>query len=235
MIKNTFLGGSISLWWQPDADKKMEKQKNTFMKIADNRYFCMIWLFIGVGFITWFGSLEVTYLGVEYARFVKTASVIAMVHPYLYYFWVIFTIVSLWLNISYMYRHNGYDGKAGKVSMYLGFICIIVTKIIPHEDDFNWRMVVHWTAALAFGVFCAASIILFLINKSKTNKRFLITLVAFVAVLVIMIVLLLLFAENGAIETLPIWCAYLILYLVNFTNIYKQKPEVQKVEIQKEA
>lgn len=207
----------------------MEKQKSTFMKIADNRYFCMAWLIIAVGFITWFGALKVTYLGVEYPRFVKTASVIAMVHPYLYYFWVLFTIVSLWLNISYMYRHNDYNGKAGKVTMYLSFICIIITKIIPHEDDFNWRMVVHWSAALAFGVFCAASIILFLFNKSKINKRFLTTLLLFIAVLATMIILLILFKENGAIETLPIWSAYLILYLVNFTNIYKQKPEAQKM------
>jgi hypothetical protein len=206
----------------------MQEQKNTLMKIVDNRIFCMLWLFIGVGFITWFGSLEVTYLGVDYARFIKTASVIAMVHPYLYYFWVLFTIVSLWLNISYMYRHYDYQGKLGKAAMYLGFVCIIVTKIIPHEDDFNWRMVVHWTAALAFGVFCAASIILFLVNKSKNNKRFLFTLLGFVAVLVVMIVLLLLFAENGAIETLPIWSAYLVLYLVNFTKFYKEKSENKK-------
>lgn len=199
----------------------MEKLKSTFMKIVDNRIFCMVWLFIGVGYITWFGALKVTYLGESFARFVKTASVIAMVHPYLYTLWVVFVIASLWLNISYMYRHNDYNGKVGKVSMYLGFVCIIITKIIPHEDDFNWRMVVHWTAALAFGVFCAASIILFLINKSKNNKRFLFTLLFFIAVLVVMLVLLILFKENGAIETLPIWATYLILYLVNFTNVYK--------------
>lgn len=98
------------------------------MKIADNRYFCTAWLIIAVVFITWFGALKVTYLGVEYPRFVKTASVIAMVHPYLYYFWVIFTIVSLWLNISYLYRHNGYNGKAGKVSMYLGLSASLLQK-----------------------------------------------------------------------------------------------------------
>ena len=213
----------------------MNKQKSPIMNITDSRYFCMAWLIAAVAFITWFGALKVTYLGVEYPRFVRTASVIAMVHPYLYYFWVIFTIVSLWLNISYMYRHNGYNGKAGRITMYLSFICIIITKIVPHEDDFNWRMIVHWSAALTFGVFCAASIILFLFNKSKTNKRFLVTLLLFIAVLAAMIVLLILFKENGAIETLPIWCAYLILFLVNFTNIYKQKPAIQKEAIKKEA
>lgn len=206
----------------------MEKIKSAFWKVADNRIFCMVWLFLGVGFVTWFGALKVTYLGVTYPRFVKTASVIAMCHPKLYYLWIIFMIGALWLNITYMYRHNGYSGKIGRVSMYLGFACIITTKIIPHEDVFNWRMVVHWTSALAFGVFCAASIVLFLINKSKVNRRYFYTLLFFIFVLVVMIILLILFKENGAIETLPIWCAYLILYLVNFTNLYKPKEVVQK-------
>jgi len=207
----------------------MEKLRSAWMKIADNRVFCLVWLLLGVGFVTWFGALKVTYLGVTYPRFVKTASVIAMCHPKLYYLWIIFMIAALWLNIPYMYRHNGYHGKAGKITMYLGFACIIMTKIIPHEDVFGWRMVVHWTSALAFGVFCAASIILFLINKSKENRRYLYTLLFFIFLLAAMIVLLLLFKENGAIETIPIWGAYLILFLVNFTKIYKKK-QVMQVE-----
>lgn len=203
--------------------------------MADNRIFCLVWLLLGAGFVTWFGALKVTYLGVTYPRFVKTASVIAMCHPKLYYLWIIFMIGALWLNVTYMYRHNNYHGKAGRITMYLGFACIIMTKIIPHEDNFNWRMVVHWTSALAFGVFCAASIVLFLINKSKENRRYFYTLLFFIFVLAAMIVLLLLFKENGAIETLPIWCAYLILYLANFTSIYKKKPAIQQLSTEKEA
>ncbi|HQH62036.1 MAG TPA: hypothetical protein PLE55_00100 [Clostridiales bacterium] len=213
----------------------MEKVKSVFWKIADNRIFCMVWLFLGAGFITWFGALKVTYLGVTYPRFVKTASVIAMCHPKLYYLWIIFMIAALWLNITYMYRHNGYRGKAGRVTMYLGFACIIMTKIIPHEDEFNWRMVVHWTSVLAFGVFCAASIVLFLANKSKENRRYFYTLLSFIFVLAAMIVLLILFKENGAIETLPIWSAYVILYLANFTGLYKSKAAVQKAPAGKET
>ncbi len=183
----------------------------------------MFWLFLAVGFITWFGALKVEYLGVSYPRFEKTASVIAMVHPKLYYLWVIFMIAALWLNINYMYRRYDYNGKVGKVSMYLSFICIIVTKIVPHEDEFNWRMVVHWSAALLFGTFGAAAVIVFLFSRAKENKRMLVTMLLFIALLAIMIVLLLLFGENGAIETLPIWGVFLILFLLNFTDVYEKK------------
>lgn len=214
----------------------MEKLKSTFMKIADNRYFCMAWLIIGVGFITWFGALKVPYEDAPgyYPMFVRTASVIAMYYSKLYYLWMIFMIIALFLNINYMYRHYDYKGTLGKALMYAGFVCIIVTKIVPHAEA-GIPKLIHWTAALSFGVFCAASVILFLGNKAKTNKRFKITLILFIAVLAIMIILLVLFKENGAIETLPIWCAYLILYLANFTNIYKQKPKFQQVAAQKEA
>lgn len=207
---------------------QMEKLKNNVMKVADNRIFCMIWLFIGVGYITWFNSLAVTYLGESFGRFVKTASVISMVHPKLYILWVVFIIVSLWLNVSYMYRHNDYNGKAGRAFLYLSFISIIVTKVIPHEDDFNWRMVVHWGAALTFAFFCTGTVIIFLASKAKKSKRHLITLISYVALIVLMLIWLVVFEENGAIETLPIWATYLILYLVNFTNVYKQKPKDKK-------
>ena len=214
----------------------MEKQKSTYMKIVDNRMFCMIWLIIGVGFITWFGALKVPYEDGPgyYPMFVRTASVIAMYYAKLYYLWMIFMIIALFLNIKYMYRHNDYEGKLGIALMYAGFVCIIITKIVPHAES-GIPKLIHWTAALTFGVCCAASIILFLINKSKTNKRFKITLILFIAVLALMIILLILFKENGAIETLPIWCAYLILFLVNFTKIYKEKPAVQPAAISKEA
>ncbi len=204
--------------------KKMEKQKSTYMKIVDNRIFCMGWLIIGVVFITWFGALKVPLEDGSgyYPMFVRTASVIAMYYSKLYYLWMIFMIIALFLNIGYMYRHNNYEGKLGKATMYAGFVCIIITKIVPHAES-GIPKLIHWTAALSFGVFCAASIILFLGNKSKNNRKFLYTLLFFIFVLAVMIVLLILFKENGAIETLPIWCAYLILFLVNFTGIYKEK------------
>lgn len=219
-----------------ESGQKMVKLKSNYQKIVDNRIFCMVWLIIGVSFITWFGALKVPYEDAPgyYPMFVRTASVIAMYYAKLYYLWMIFMIVALFLNINYMYRHYDYEGKLGKKLMYAGFVCIIITKIVPHAEA-GIPKLIHWTAALAFGVFCAASIILFLINKSKINKKFKITLILFIAVLAVMIISLILFKENGAIETLPIWCAYLILYLVNFTGIYKEKKPVQMVEELAEA
>lgn len=202
----------------------MEKSKSTLTRIMDNRIFCMIWLFIGVGYITWFGALKVPLEDSPcgfYPVYVRTASVIAMYYKELYYLWVLFTIVALFLNIRYMYRRYDYKSKIGSASLYASFVCIMMTIVVPHAESGILKLI-HWSSALGFGVFCAATIILFLVNKSKANKRFLYTLFFFIFVLALMLVLLILFKENGAIETLPIWCTYLILFLANFTGIYKK-------------
>jgi hypothetical protein len=38
-----------------------------------------------------------------------------------------------------------------------------------------------------------------------------------------MILLLILFAENGMIEKIPMWYAYFLLFTINFTGLYEGK------------
>lgn len=203
----------------PNTEKSSALKKSP---ILDNRLLCMLWLFIGVGYITFFGLLK--------NPFENTASVIAMDYPRLYWLWVLFTIIALYLNITYMYRRFEYPGKAGRVCMYLSFACIIMTIIVPHaepEEDMLGT-VIHWSSALLFGVFSAAAIILFLYYKGKTNRRYKAALISFAGVLALMILLLILFAENGMIEKIPMWYAYFLLFTINFTGLYEGKKAAVK-------
>jgi hypothetical protein len=84
----------------PNTEKSSALKKSP---ILDNRLLCMLWLFIGVGYITFFGLLK--------NPFENTASVIAMDYPRLYWLWVLFTITALYLNITYMYRRFEYPAK----------------------------------------------------------------------------------------------------------------------------
>ncbi len=194
----------------------MEIQKSAYLKIADNRKFCMTWLIFGAVYITWFSFLQ--------NPLTHTASVIAVDHRILFYFWVLITIVSMFLNVKYMYRHNDYEGKIGKRLLYASFLCVAMTAIVPHTIG-GWKGYLHWGAALSFGALSAAAIILFLVSKLNTNHRYVYTLVFLSGVLVLMLVLLKLFAENGVIESLPMLSVYTIMFLVNFTNLYEDKSE----------
>lgn len=214
---------------------KIEKQKSVLFRIADNRIFCLAWLIICTVFVTWFAMLRVPLEGtnpVEYsAIFEKTASVIAVSHPKLYYLYVLFTVAAVYLNISYMYRHNNYAGKLGKALMYISFISVVLTIVFPHADS-GIPKLIHWSLALIFAFANAAAIILFLVSQMKGNIKYLGTLIIFGSLPVVMITLLLVFGENGAIEILPMWISCLIFFLVNYTNFYKTKTKAEKSSIQ---
>ncbi|HRT82610.1 MAG TPA: hypothetical protein P5127_05565, partial [Oscillospiraceae bacterium] len=184
----------------------------------------LVSLLFAVIFVTWFGALKVPYEDDPasfYPPFVRTASVIAMHHKVLYLVWVGLVIISLLLNVRYIYSKYDFKSKFGTAFLYLSFVSLIITIIVPHAEG-GIEKLIHWSGALSFGVFCAGSVIIFLFKKGKENKKFTYTMFFFIGVLALMLILLALFKENGAIETLPIWCAYIILFLANYTPVYKK-------------
>ncbi len=194
----------------------MEKLGIKYKQLADNRKFCMMWLIIGATYITWFGFLK--------NPLYHTASVIAVDHRFLFYIWILCTVMALSLNVKYMYRHNDYEGKIGKRLLYASFICVIMTAVVPHAIG-GVRGYVHWISALSFGALCAASVILFLISKLSSNRRYIYTLFFLAGILVLMLVLLMLFEENGVIESLPMLSVYTIIFMINYTGVYRDKSE----------
>lgn len=208
----------------------MVKLKNALAKLADNRYFCMAWLLACAAFVTWFGSQRVPTEEGMSALFEKTVSVIAVTHPYLYYVWVILTMGAVWLNIGYMYRHNNFKSKTGTTMMYVSFIFLVMTIIVPHYDA-GLGKIVHWASALLFAFLSAGAILIFLFKMAKRSRRYLATLCVFIAVPVLMITLLILFGENGAIELLPMWLACVTLFLVNFTGFYRLKTPAKQAAL----
>jgi len=209
----------------------MGKFKNALGRLADNRYFCMAWLVACAAFVTWFGSLRVPLEDVQplaYSKlFEKTVSVIAVTHPYLYYVWVILTMGAIYLNITYMYRRNNFKSKTGITIMYISFIFLVMTIIVPHHDEGSGK-IVHWASALLFAFLSAGAILIYLFKMAKRSRRYLATLCVFIAVPVLMITLLIIFGENGAIELLPMWLACVTLFLVNFTVFYRLKTPIQQ-------
>lgn len=212
----------------------MGKLKSALAKLADNRYFCMAWLLACAAFVTWFGSLRVPAEEGLSALFEKTVSVIAVTHPYLYYVWVILTMGAVYLNITFMYRHNNFKSKTGTVMMYVSFFFLVMTIIVPHYDA-GLGKIVHWASALLFAFLSAGAILIYLFKMAKRSRRYMATLCVFIAVPVLMITLLIIFGENGAIELLPMWLACVTLFLVNFTGFYRLKTPVKQAEQTGEA
>ncbi|MBQ3044606.1 MAG: hypothetical protein IJO03_06270 [Clostridia bacterium] len=210
------------------AQKPTVKQAflNFIDAMTDNRNFCMAWLIAGFIFFTVYGFIDNPDLA-------KTASVIGKTHPRLFIWWAVFSGVSLYLNIHYLYKLNSFKteklAKFGNVCTILGFFCIFACVHIPSvepEDGKPLQMAAHWSTALLFAAFFAAAIIAFLLHKSmQKSVKHIIMLVTLALTLILMVVLLLIFGKSGGIESIPMWVAYIIIFMLNFTKPFQPVKE----------
>ncbi len=190
--------------------------------LTDNKIFCMAWLIAGFVFFTVYGFIDNPDLA-------KTASVIGKTHPRLFVWWAVFSGVSLYLNLQYLYKLNSFKNeklaKFGNICTYLGFICIFACVNIPSvepEDGKPLQMAAHWSTALLFAAFFAAAIIAFLLHKTiQKSIKHLVMLITLAATLVLMVVLLVLFGKSGGIESIPMWVAYIIIFMLNYTKPFQ--------------
>lgn len=150
-----------------------------------------------------------------------TASEIGLKYPTAFKFWGFTTSLALTVNLVYTYTRKPLSKKAasiaGYVCMGLGVICLMTCVHIPSTREPGLQMYAHWSTALLFAVFFAAAIVLHLIFPPKPNKKYKIALICFCALLGVIVIALLAAGKNGFIESLPMWAAYIIIFLDNFT------------------
>ena len=150
-----------------------------------------------------------------------TASEIGLKYPTAFKFWGFTTSLALTVNLVYTYTRKPLSKKAasiaGYVCMGLGVACLMTCVHIPSTREPGLQMYAHWSTALLFAVFFAAAIVLHLIFPPKPNKKYKIALICFCALLGAIIIALLAAGKNGFIESLPMWAAYIIVFLDNFT------------------
>ena len=150
-----------------------------------------------------------------------TASEIGLKYPTAFKFWGFTTSLALTVNLVYSYTRKPLSKKAasiaGYVCMGLGVACLMTCVHIPSTREPGLQMYAHWSTALLFAVFFAAAIVLHLIFPPKPNKKYKIALICFCALLGVIVIALLAAGKNGFIESLPMWAAYIIVFLDNFT------------------
>lgn len=184
------------------------------------RIFCLINLIYGCVFVTWYGF----FLN----PFDYTASMIGLEYPWHFKMWGLFASLSVFTNVLYAYRMNNFFSKAGVACASLGCAAIFVTINVPSAGEDlilnSLRCMSHWTGALLFAFLMAASIVIFLVHQAKQKSvPYIVVTVIFGAILVLMLVLLATIGKDGVIEGLPMWAAYLVLFLINFTGLFRGK------------
>ncbi len=188
--------------------------------------FCMVNLLAGFVFITWYGFLSFPE---QFGNILTdvTASMLGLRYPWYFKAWGVLASLSIFTNTIYMYRKNNYKGKAGVIVTSLGCAAIFVTINVPSAGldlVMTARCLSHWATALIFAFLGAAGVIIFLFHKCREkDKKYIIATVIFIAVLLLMLVLLVTVGKSAFIENLPMWVAYALLFIINFTSFFDKK------------
>lgn len=198
--------------------------------------FCAANLIAGFAFITWYGFLSFPS---QFGNILTdvTASMLGLRYPLYFRIWGVLASLSIFTNTLYMYRKNNYKGKAGVIVTSLGCAAIYVTINVPSAGldlVMTARCLSHWATALIFAFLGAAGVIIFLLHKFKQkDKKYMIATVVFCAVLILMLILLVTVGKSAFIENLPMWVAYALLFVINFTSFFDKKEEKKVEEKQK--
>ncbi len=196
--------------------------------------FCMANLIAGFVFITWYGFLSFPE---QFGNILTdvTASMLGLRYPWEFRIWGVLASLSIFTNTLYMYRKNNYKGKAGVVVTSLGCAAIYVTINVPSAGldlVMTARCLSHWATALIFAFLGAAGVIIFLFHKSKQKeKKYIFATVFFVAVLILMLILLVTVGKSAFIENLPMWVAYALLFIINFTSLLDKKDAAKELAV----
>ena len=187
----------------------------------------LIALIFGCAFITWYGFLK------NPREF--TASMIGLDFPWEFRGWGVFSTAAVFMNIMLMYNKFNYNNRLGIIAGSIGCAALYLTINLPSFGEelvlTSARCMGHWTGALLFAVCGSAPVVLFLFSMAfkRKNKKFIMVSVAFAALLAVMLVLLITIGKDGLIENIPMWGVYAVLFLVNYTHIFDEKTEPEKV------
>ena len=188
--------------------------------------FCALNLVAGFAFITWYGFLSFPE---QFGNILTdvTASMLGLKYPLEYKIWGVLSSLSIFTNVLYMYRKNNYYGKAGIIITSIGCAALFVTINVPSaglELIMTARCLGHWASALIFAFFGAAGMVIYLFHKCKEkDKKYIIATIIFVIILALMLVLLVTVGKSAFIENLPMWVAYILLFVINFTSFFDKK------------
>ena len=205
----------------PDLIRRIYLAENVTKRL---KTFNLVLLITGCVYITAYGFLKNP---LEY-----TASMMGLYYPWLFKLWCVFAGLSVFTNVALMYRKFDYKNDVGIILTSIGCAALFVTVNVPSAGEeliMTLQCLSHWSTALIFAFLGAAGVVIFLVHKCREkNKKFIVLTAVFCAVLALMLVLLVVVGKNGLIENLPMWAAYIVLFLVNYTDIFTDKKAIVK-------
>ena len=184
-------------------------------KILDNKILCILSMIISIVFTFWYMhfSNPLYYYG--------ALSVIGLSHPVLFKIWGAFTEAAMIYNIIQMYYKYHYNNNWAKGLLFLGLTSIIITVNVPYVFDNTFKYITHCYGAVSFIIYNAAAMLIIFIKHYKKSKGFKAMTIITFSILIIVLTLFIIIGESGILEVTPMILSFIIMLLINFTDICK--------------
>ncbi len=144
-------------------------------------------------------------------------------HPVYFSVWGILTFFGIYTNLLYAYKIFLKNFKIQYFFCFLSVIGMLFTLICDFDYAKETEYLLHCCGSLTFSVSTGCCVfLLFLMNYAK-NKKFALFTYITGGILITDFILLLIFKENALIETGPVIFALILLPVLNFTDLFKEK------------
>ncbi len=151
----------------------------------------------------------------------NTLSYLGYDYPHGFLLWGVLTAAALFLNIIFMYKKFGYNGKTGTV---FAICAVFFMPGVVFINDWGWEQTAHLVVTLIFIALNSIAVLLFFIHNYKNHIKYKITTYAIVLVLVGMLAVQFTVGKSGLLELVPLWFAMVLLFITNFTEFYPPFP-----------
>ena len=147
----------------------------------------------------------------------STLSWIGYDYPTSLILWCLLTSTAYFLNLLRLYRCSGCKGKVGLFALYAS---VFAAPPVVFINDWGWEQTAHLVATAVFVLLNSIALIGYFVYHRKRHWIYPVTAVILAAVMIVCVVVHAAFFKNGLTELIPIWTGLILLYIVNFTNLY---------------
>lgn len=150
-------------------------------------------------------------------------SVTGLSHPVYFTIWGVLSFCGIFGNLLFAYRKLLPQNHFQYIFFALSSIGMILTLVFDFDYSIYFQYVLHCLGSLLFSISTATCVfLLFFLNYGK-NAMFKVFTYVIGSILMVDLVLLLIFKETALIEAVPVLFALIVLPILNFTSLFKEK------------
>ncbi len=186
-----------------------------------NKKVCLIWLF--AAFV--YGIILPFFWGNDPWDSMGTLSILCENHKPFFWLWVLVCCGGNLVNTNYMYKKYNNKNKALVIISLAAFVaaCGIAATLGHSVLDWNPKRVAHWICTGLYIALLGVSVGFFGLLNIKKGKGYAALFLCVIGIVVFLVVWLLTLGKSAVFEMIPYALLQTILFLVNFTNVFRLK------------